>query len=223
MAVHIAAGASNAQARSRIVDPTPERRHYPEMPKMHATDDATFLDGQVLIAMPGMQDPRFARSLVYLCAHSAEGAMGLIVNKRADDLVWRDLFKRLGIPIGSVNAPRPVHYGGPVETGRGFVLHSSDYHADEATLKVDKGISMTATLDVLQAMALGRGPDRAIVALGYAGWAPGQLESELQMNGWLLCEPDEELVFGDDDDAKWDRALKKIGVDPSLLGAGGHA
>jgi putative transcriptional regulator len=193
------------------------------MPKMRATDGSSFLDGQILIAMPGMQDPRFARSLVYLCAHSAEGAMGLIVNKRAEDLVWRDLFKRLGIPIGSVNAPRPVHYGGPVETGRGFVLHSSDYHADEATMKVDPAISMTATLDVLQAMALGRGPDRAIVALGYAGWAAGQLESELQMNGWLLCESDDDLVFGDEDDRKWDLALRKIGVDPSLLGPGGHA
>jgi putative transcriptional regulator len=116
-----------------------------------------------------------------------------------------------------------VHYGGPVETGRGFVLHSSDYHAEEATLKVDRRISMTATLDVLQAMATGRGPDRAIVALGYAGWAAGQLESELQMNGWLLCEPDEELVFGDADSKKWDLALRKIGVDPALLGAGGHA
>ncbi len=102
--------------------------------------------------------------------------MGLIVNKRADELVWRDLFKRLGIPIGSANEPRPVHYGGPVETGRGFVLHSSDYHSEDATMKVDRAISMTATLDVLQAMALGHGPDRAIVALGYAGWAPGQLE-----------------------------------------------
>ena len=190
---------------------------------MHSAGEASFLDGQVLIAMPGMQDPRFARAVVYLCAHSAEGAMGLIVNKRADDLVWRDLFKRLGIPIGSLHAPRPVHYGGPVETGRGFVLHSSDYHAEEATLKVDNRISMTATLDVLQAMATGRGPDHAIVALGYAGWAPGQLEAELQMNGWLLCESDEELVFGDDDTSKWDRALRKIGVDPSMLGAGGHA
>ncbi|HET7410047.1 MAG TPA: YqgE/AlgH family protein [Paracoccaceae bacterium] len=186
-------------------------------------DDISFLDGKVLIAMPGMQDPRFARAIVYLCAHSTEGAMGLIVNKRAEDLVWRDLFKRLGIPIGSVNAPRPVHYGGPVETGRGFVLHSGDYHAEEATMKVDGAVSMTATLDVLQAMALGRGPDRAIVALGYTGWAPGQLESELQMNGWLLCDPDEELLFGDEDERKWDRALRKLGVDPSLLGPGGHA
>lgn len=189
----------------------------------HQTDKGRFLDGRILIAMPGMQDQRFVRSLVYLCAHSADGAMGLIVNKRADDLVWRDLFKRLGIPIGKSNAPRPVHYGGPVETGRGFVLHTADYHADEATMKVDGQVSMTATLDVLQAMATGRGPGRAIVALGYAGWAPGQLESELQMNGWLLCDPDEELLFGDDDERKWDRALRKIGVDPSLLGPGGHA
>lgn len=189
----------------------------------HANDSVSFLDGKVLIAMPGMQDPRFVRSIVYLCAHSADGAMGLIVNKRADDLVWRDLFKRLGIPIGSVHGPRPVHYGGPVETGRGFVLHSGDYHAEDATMKVDPGVSMTATLDVLQAMALGQGPDRAIVALGYAGWAPGQLETELQMNGWLLCDPDDELLFGDEDDAKWALALGKIGVDPRLLGAGGHA
>ena len=191
--------------------------------KTLTTDGASFLDGQVLIAMPGMQDPRFARSIVYLCAHSDEGAMGLIINKRAEDLVWSDLFKKLGIPIGSVNAPKPVRYGGPVETGRGFVLHSSDYHAEDATMKIDGEVSMTATLDVLQAMALGRGPDHAIVALGYAGWGAGQLESELQMNGWLLCEPDEELVFGDDDTSKWDRALRKIGVDPSMLGAGGHA
>lgn len=182
-----------------------------------------FLDGKVLIAMPSMQDPRFARSLVYLCAHSADGAMGLIVNKRADDLVWRDLFERLSIPIGDNNAPRPVHYGGPVETGRGFVLHSADYHVDEATMKVDSEISMTATLDILQAMATGTGPDNAILALGYAGWAPGQLESELQMNGWLLCASDDELLFGERDEAKWDLALRKIGVNPLLLGAGGHA
>lgn len=186
-------------------------------------DDPGFLEGKVLIAMPGMQDPRFSRAIVYLCAHSSDGAMGLIVNKRAEDLVWRDLFKRLGIPIGSIHAPRPVHYGGPVETGRGFVLHSGDYHAEEATMRVDDAVSMTATLDVLQAMALGQGPDRAILALGYAGWAAGQLESELQMNGWLLCDSDDELLFGDADGDKWSLALGRIGVDPRLLGAGGHA
>jgi putative transcriptional regulator len=182
-----------------------------------------FLEGQVLIAMPGMQDPRFVKSLVYLCAHSDDGAMGLIVNKSAQDLVWEDLFEKLGITLDGAAAPRPVNYGGPVETGRGFVLHSSDYHAEEATLSVDSGTSMTATLDVLQAIASGQGPERAIVALGYAGWAPGQLEGELRDNGWLLCPPDDDLLYGSDDDGKWDRALAKIGVDPALLGVGGHA
>ena len=185
--------------------------------------EAQFLDGQILIAMPGMQDPRFSRSLVYMCAHSSDGAMGLIVNKKAEDLVWNDLFKRLGIPIGKFNAPRPVHYGGPVETGRGFVLHSSDYFADDATMKVDGETSMTATLDVLQAIAMGRGPEEAIVTLGYAGWAPGQLEQEFQMNGWLACEADTDLLYRSDQDAKWDQALAKIGVNPALLSTGGHA
>ena len=187
------------------------------------TDGAQFLDGQILIAMPGMPDPRFYRTLVFLCAHSEDGALGLIVNKTADDLVWKDLFAKLDIPIGPGNAPRPVHYGGPVETGGGFVLHSADYFAEDATMKVDDLFSMTATLDVLQAIALGKGPDRAMVTLGYAGWAPGQLEGELQSNGWLLCNPDEDLLFGDDQVDKWDKALAKIGVDPALLGAGGHA
>ncbi|MEM7060026.1 MAG: YqgE/AlgH family protein [Pseudomonadota bacterium] len=187
------------------------------------SDDGAFLDGQILIAMPGMQDPRFSRSLVYLCAHSSDGAMGLIINKCAEDLVWDDLFQKLDIPLKSEIGPRPVHYGGPVETGRGFVLHSPDYHSDEATLSVDSDTSMTTTVDILQALAAGDGPGRAIVTLGYAGWAPGQLESELQMNGWLLCQPDPDLIFSDQNDKKWDRALAKIGVDPALLGAGGHA
>lgn len=187
------------------------------------SDGTQFLDGQILIAMPGMQDPRFARALVYMCAHSEEGAMGLIVNKCADDLVWTDLFEKLDISVKADLGPKPVHYGGPVETGRGFVLHTPDYHSGEATLTVDDATSMTTTVDILQALAAGDGPGRAIVTLGYSGWAAGQLESELKMNGWLCCEPDADLIFGDDNDAKWDRALAKIGVDPRLLGAGGHA
>lgn len=185
---------------------------------------AEFLDGQLLIAMPGMQDSRFHRSLVYLCAHSADGAMGIIVNKRADNLKLEDLFEKLDIPVGEKIAKAPVHYGGPVETGRGFVLHSSDYGADEATMKVDDGTSMTATLDILHAMASDRGPNRAIVALGYAGWAPGQLEAELQANGWLACPADQDLLFNPDEDTKWDKALAKLGVHPAMLSAtGGRA
>ena len=188
---------------------------------------AGFLDGQILIAMPGMQDPRFHRSLVYLCDHSADGAMGLIVNKRADNLKLKDLFGRLGIPIGdgpSELARAPVHYGGPVEMGRGFVLHSSDYHSDDATMQIDDATSMTATLDILHAMATHRGPNRAIIALGYAGWAPGQLEAELQANGWLACPADENLLFGADEDSKWNQALAKLGVHPAMLSpTGGRA
>ena len=187
-------------------------------------DPSESLGGQILIAMPSMADPRFRRSLVYLCAHTSEGAMGLIVNKHADDLKLKDLFEKLGIEIGEPMSLAPVHYGGPVETARGFVLHSADYSSGESTLQVDEGTAMTATLDVLQAMADNRGPSRAIVALGYAGWAPGQLEEEMRANGWLACEPDEELLFGDDEEAKWDRALAKIGVHPGMLSSwGGHA
>lgn len=182
-----------------------------------------FLSGKVLIAMPGMEDPRFSHALVYLCAHSEDGAMGLIVNKPTDDLVWHDIFKKLDIALAHGEAPRPVNYGGPVETGRGFVLHSSDYHAESASLRVDSGTSMTATLDVLQAIASGHGPAQALVTLGYSGWAPGQLEKELQFNGWLSCDPDDDLLYGAEDETKWTRALAKLGIDPTLLGSGGHA
>lgn len=182
-----------------------------------------FLEGKVLIAMPDMPDPRFARALVYLCSHNVDGAMGFILNKPADSLVWKDLFGTLDIPIGRYNAARQVRYGGPVEVGRGFVVHSSDYQSEEATLRVDPDTSMTASLDILQDIAMGRGPDKAILALGYSGWSPGQLENEIQLNGWLLCDPDDELLFSEENESKWAKALKKIGVDPMLLGVGGHA
>lgn len=181
------------------------------------------LTGQLLIAMPGMQDPRFHRTVVYVCAHSEEGAMGLIVNKPAETLALKDLFERLDIPITGPAAAEPVRFGGPVETGRGFVLHSADYGADKTTLRVDDDVSMTATVDILHAMARGEGPERALVALGYAGWSPGQLEGELQANGWLVCDADTELVFDAANETKWTRAMRKIGVDPSLLSSGGSA
>ncbi|MEM9145064.1 MAG: YqgE/AlgH family protein [Pseudomonadota bacterium] len=182
-----------------------------------------FLTGQVLIAMPGMQDPRFHRTVIFLCAHSSDGAMGLIVNKPAETLALKDLFERLSIEIESGAAERRVRFGGPVETGRGFVLHSGDYHSEGATLMVDERTSMTATLDILHAMATDSGPTRAMVALGYSGWAPGQLETELQRNDWLYGPPDDALLFDDDNDEKWERAMAKIGVHPSLLSSGGRA
>ncbi len=189
-----------------------------------------FLDGQLLVAMPIMTDRRFARSVIYLCAHSKDGAMGLILNQRASHIGFSDLVRKLGIsaPDGGEEADTladlAVHIGGPVETGRGFVLHSSDYSSDEATLAIGGGICLTATIDILKAIADGKGPRRALLALGYAGWSPGQLESEIQANGWLHCPADMDLVFDGGVESKYARALAKIGVDPSHLVSGaGHA
>lgn len=191
--------------------------------EIETPETGSFLDGQLLIAMPGMRDPRFHKTLVYLCAHSADGAMGLIINKPAETLMVSDLYERLDIAHSPELPDEPVRFGGPVETGRGFVLHSADYNAPEATLQVDRSISMTATLEILRLMAEGEGPVERMVALGYAGWSPGQLESELQANGWLLCQADRELLFGTDNAYKWDRAMAKLGIDPSVLSAGGSA
>ncbi|MDP2356328.1 MAG: YqgE/AlgH family protein [Beijerinckiaceae bacterium] len=193
--------------------------------------EAGRLEGQMLIAMPTMSDQRFSRSLIYLCAHSEDGAMGIIVNKRSRSLKFTELLVQLEV-IGEGDAialpPRvgdvPVLRGGPVERGRGFVLHSPDYHASSATLTIDQDVSLTATVDILRALAAGHGPRRAVLALGYAGWASGQLEQEIQQNGWLTCAADESLVFGEDHASKYDRALRKLGIDPALLVSdAGHA
>ena len=194
-------------------------------------DNSGYLDGQLLIAMPLMTDKRFARSVIYLCAHSADGAMGLIVNQRAPHISFAELLGQLSITGSEAHAALrrdavhlDVHVGGPVETGRGFVLHSSDYHAAESTLAIDKGVSLTATVDILKAIAGGKGPDRAILALGYAGWRPGQLESEIAANGWLHCAADLDLLFDRNLERKYERALSKIGIDPShLVSEAGHA
>ncbi|MFV0475819.1 MAG: YqgE/AlgH family protein [Pikeienuella sp.] len=185
-------------------------------------EDHPGLSGKLLIAMPSMGDPRFEKSVVYLCAHSDEGALGIVVNRRAGNVSRQDLFRQLEIEIGPESDDEShIHYGGPVETGRGFVLHSADWGLPEATLEVDEDISMTATIDILKAIAAGEGPRRAMIALGYAGWAGGQLEGELRENGWLTCDADEEIVFGRDDGAKWKAALAKLGVDPMLLSTSG--
>lgn len=187
-----------------------------------------FLDGQLLVAMPLMTDKRFARSVVYMCVHNDEGAMGLIINQRAPHIDFPDLLERLGIKPPArgkgMLIPRTVHVGGPVETGRGFVLHSSDYMVDDATLEIGAGVCLTATIDILEAIASGEGPCHSILALGYASWAPGQLESEILANGWLNCPADPDLVFSEDLERKYTRAMAKIGIDLShLVSDVGHA
>jgi putative transcriptional regulator len=182
------------------------------------------LAGQLLVAMPQMTDPRFARSVVYVCAHSGrEGAMGLVVNKPIGALTIEELFGHLKLDPPRLNRPHPLLFGGPVDPGRGFVLHTPDYR-EGATLSVGDGFAVTATLDILRAIGRAQGPRRSLLALGYAGWAAGQLDAEMQANGWLSVPADADLVFDDDLDTKWQRAIAKLGVDPSMLSTdAGHA
>lgn len=182
-----------------------------------------YLTGQLLIAMPQMPDPRFAKTVIYMCAHTAEGAMGLVVNRLFDGLETEELFEQLGIEGTVHTAEMRVHFGGPVESGRGFVLHSTDY-AREATLAVDDDIALTATVEILKAIADGEGPRRFLLALGYAGWGPGQLDQELQNNGWLHAPASPEILFDRDVDTKWERAMARLGVSLPMLSADvGHA
>ncbi len=186
-------------------------------------DAQQYLSGQILLAMPGLTDPRFARTVIYMCAHSADGAMGLVLNRVLESLTFPDLLEQLGIETASVEESINIHFGGPVESGRGFVLHTPDYVQD-ATLVVDGEIALTATVDILKAIAGGTGPRRCLLALGYAGWGPGQLDNEIKSNGWLNVAADDELIFGPDLDSKWDQAMGKLGVDPRMLSdTAGHA
>jgi putative transcriptional regulator len=190
-----------------------------------------FLDGQILIAMPGMGDPRFDKSLIFLCAHSESGAMGIMVNKTAPMMFFSDLLDQLKIvPSGEIRELSasvlnlPVLFGGPVEQFRGFVLHSTDYFTQSTSLPINNGVALTATVEILQAIARGDGPSKVTLALGYSGWVAGQLENEMQHNGWLFCDADDDLLFGADNDGKYVRALRKIGVDPLMLSSdSGHA
>src|SRR3954470_5404614 len=190
-----------------------------------------YLDGQMLIAMPAMGDERFSRSLIYVCAHSSEGAMGIAVNQPAANIKFPDLLVQLDvIPAAElIQLPRKagtvkVLKGGPVETGRGFVLHSADFFIENSTLPIDNGICLTATLDILKAIAQGEGPRSAVLALGYAGWAPGQLENEITENGWLNCDADTDLIFGANVEGKYEQAMRKLGVDLGKLSSeAGHA
>lgn len=185
---------------------------------------AAYLDGKFLIAMPALDDGEFARSVIYMCAHSAEGAMGLVINKPLDHLSFPDLLVQLEIIPDEKRIRLPsearsmrVHQGGPVDTGRGFVLHTSDFHLDASTLPISEELSLTATVEILKAIAEGRGPEHSLLTLGYAGWAPGQLESEIQSNGWLTTDADPEIIFGAADGERYRRALATLGVDLAAL------
>ncbi len=200
-------------------------------PKGENETDGHFLDGHMLVAMPAMEDPRFSRSVIYICAHSTDGAMGIIINQHAPNINFAELMRQLNISSeeDAIKMPpslesKAVHVGGPVEPGRGFVLHSCDYYVEDSTLAIDEGVSLTATVDILRAIAAGDGPDDALLALGYAGWAPGQLESEFQANGWLHCPADAGMLFDSDIESKYERAIRRIGIDPGrLVNDSGHA
>jgi len=182
-----------------------------------------YLNGKLLIAMPGMQDSRFAQTVIYMCAHNDEGAMGLVLNKVLDSLTFPDLLAQLGIESAGLGDQIKIHFGGPVESSRGFVLHSPDYMRD-ATLLVDEHVALTATVDILRAIAAGGGPRHSLLALGYAGWGPGQLDSEIMANGWLHAPADDDLLFDTNMDTKWQRAIGKLGIDPLMLSeTAGHA
>ena len=186
-------------------------------------DCSNGLTGSLLLAMPQMKDDRFIRSVVYICAHTSDGAMGLVINKIVESVNFPELLGQLNISSGSENREIRVHFGGPVETGRGFVLHSADYVQD-ATLVINEHFALTATVDILKSIANGEGPQKSILALGYAGWEPGQLDQEIQANGWLSLPADNDLVFDAKPNTKWEKAMGKIGIDFNMLsGQAGHA
>jgi putative transcriptional regulator len=193
--------------------------------------ESPYLDGQVLVAMPGMMDERFARSVIYICAHSPEGAMGIVLNRPAANVNVPDLLVQLEIipELERIRLPQRVGrmqvlIGGPVETSRGFVLHSPDFHIAPSTLPIDDSVCLTATVDILRAIARGEGPENAVLALGYAGWGAGQLEVEMQANGWLNCPADAELIFNTAADVRYEMALRRIGIEPAMLSLeAGHA
>lgn len=185
---------------------------------------STHLTGKLLIAMPGMSDPQFQRSVVYVCAHSSEGAMGLLVNRIIPDLSVATFLEQLDVPCETRFDRRSIHYGGPMEPERGFVLHSPDYAASETTIRVNKAFSMTASMEILEDIGMACGPKNALITLGYSGWGPGQLDEEILGNGWLTLTPGPGLVFSDDNDTKWTHAMNMLGIQPKQLSAmAGHA
>lgn len=183
-------------------------------------NDGGQLSGKFLVATPQMQDPRFARAVIYICNHDKDGAMGLVINKTRD-MPLSKMLDHIGIEGDVKVADCPVLSGGPVDTNRGFVLHSPDFQNDKNSLKLSDTLMMTSTKDVLESLVADHAPNKAVLAVGYAGWSDGQLERELQNNAWLVVEGDEALIFDTDMDSKWKKALAKIGVTPEMLSATG--
>ncbi len=212
-----------ARSHPRLHPPLAQTGATPQIARMGQRTDEHSLTGQLLIAMPAMGDPNFTQSVIYLCAHSAEGAMGIVINRPLRSPSFADLLRQLDLaPVPPVRNIRLIE-GGPVEHGRGFVLHSADW-TGEGSLKVNARVALTASLDVLKAIAEGGGPKDSVLALGYAGWGPGQLDDEMQQNAWLSVPGVEALVFDEDDDTKWRRALASMKIDPLLLsGTAGRA
>lgn len=185
---------------------------------------ANTLAGKLLVAMPGMTDPRFEHTIIMMCAHDAEHAMGVVINKPKDEVTLSDVLGHLGLETESELAERAVLDGGPVRPDRGFVLHSEDFAAGEATQNVAPGVSLTATRDILVAVASEEAPANFVLALGCAGWTAGQLEEELRHNAWLVVDYDDAIVFDEEHDDKWERAIASLGLDPSQLSeAAGNA
>lgn len=192
--------------------------------KKNTKDDDAYMTGKLLLAMPSMGDMRFEKSVIYICAHDEQGAMGLVINNPLADLDFHELLEQLKITsditvdLKALNIP--VMNGGPVEGARGFLLHSNDFDMDD-TIKVDQDIHVTGTLDALKEVAKGDGPEEKLFILGYSGWSAGQLDQELQQNAWLIVDADPELVFHNDQSKKWDMAIKKLGIEPSMLSSSG--
>ncbi len=221
--------AADLAVRVAVGDEVAERRRKPRAAKQAPTrptpptSEATHLTGQLLIAMPLMESPHFVHSVIYVCAHTPEGAMGIVLNSPLDSPSFDDLLAQLGVVPTPPNRRVALCKGGPVESARGFVLHTADWTGD-GSLVVDDTVALTASLDVLKAIADGGGPREGLLALGYAGWGPGQLDSEMQQNAWLSAPADIGLVFDHDHATKWRRALAVLKVDPLLLSEfAGHA
>lgn len=179
-----------------------------------------YLSGQLLIAMPGMPDTRFSKSVIFMCSHNENGAMGLIVNQIIESVNFSDLLTAMNIETSHLEPGRYVHFGGPVEAERGFVLHSTDYDCEE-TMQIEDSVSLTATVDILRLIATGTGPKNSLFALGYAGWGPGQLDAEIQGNGWMFGAADSEILFGRNCSEKWTLAASRMGIDLTLLSSEG--